>query len=117
MPVIETIFLLLLVALAFFWQDNARARELALEAAADACAADGLQLLDETVAGEWPRLVRDDEGRLAWRRVYHFEFSDDGDNRRPGRVVLLGQSVLSIRLPPRLTLVQEYHAPDHTRFH
>jgi hypothetical protein len=31
-------------------------------------------------------------------RVYDFEYSDTGDNRRGGTVVMLGQKVIAVRL-------------------
>ena len=55
------------------------------------------------------RPARDDDGRLRLRRVYHFEYSDTGDNRRQGHVTLLGSDLLMLHLPhapaPRLRVV------------
>ena len=33
------------------------------------------------------------------RRVYHFEYSDTGDNRRNGHVTLLGSELVMLHLP------------------
>ena len=94
----EVLAWLALAALAWFWFDSARAKEVAVAAARDACAADGLLFLDETVAiGKlWP--ARDEDGRLRLRRVYAFEYSDTGDNRRRGSIVLLGQRVVAVHV-------------------
>ncbi|HQO29217.1 MAG TPA: DUF3301 domain-containing protein [Accumulibacter sp.] len=51
-------------------------------------------MLDETVALAELRAVRDDDGCLRLRRVYQFEYSDTGDNRRVGRVTLIGSELL-----------------------
>jgi len=52
-----------------------------------------LLFLDDTVGLEsvWP--ARDDEGRLTLRRVYGFEYSDTGDNRRKATVTLVDDQV------------------------
>ena len=88
--------------LGWWWYDSMRARERALVVAGAACGRDGLQLLDETVecVTTWP--ARDDDGRLVLRRTYRFEFSDDGNNRRAGMVVILGTAVESVHLDPFL---------------
>ena len=88
--------------LGWWWYDSMRARERALVVAGAACGRDGLQLLDETVECVATRPARDDDGRLALRRTYRFEFSDDGNNRRAGTVVILGTAVESVHLEPFL---------------
>ena len=40
------------------------------------------------------RLARNDAGRIQLQRSYAFEYSDTGNNRRPGSVVLLGRRVV-----------------------
>jgi hypothetical protein len=67
-----------------------------------ACEREGLQFLDETVLCTRTRPARDAEGRVRLRRVYRFEFSDNGFNRRAGRLVLLGPQVESLELEPFL---------------
>jgi hypothetical protein len=76
----------------FVW-DSLKVRETANEAMRAACAREGLLFLDDTVALEsiWP--VRDDEGRLRLRRVYGFEYSDTGHNRRKGSITLVASTV------------------------
>ncbi len=61
-----------------------------------ACKTEGLLFLDDTVGLQSMRPVRDAEGRMALRRVYGFEYSDDGDNRRKGSVALLGDRVIMV---------------------
>ena len=70
------------------------------QAAREACRAQGLQFLDDTVQGARTRFGRDAEGLLRLRRTFSFEFSDDGVNRRAGHVVLLGARFESLQLDP-----------------
>jgi len=90
-----------LAVVTWFWFDSLRAREAALAAGREACEAEGLQLLDDTVAAARMRLARDHHGRLAIRRTYRFEYTDTGNNRREAHVTLLGREVevLSLALP------------------
>ncbi len=90
----ETIALLVLLSLTWFWYDSFQAHAVALAAARATCRAEDLLLLDETVALAELRAVRDDDGCLRLRRVYQFEYSDTGDNRRVGRVTLIGSELL-----------------------
>ena len=83
-----------------FWVDSLRARERALAAGRAACERSGLQLLDETVSGTGLRLARNDNGELRIRRVFVFEFSDTGNNRRRGSVVVLGAQVEDLYIEP-----------------
>jgi hypothetical protein len=78
---------------AWFWVDSLRAREGGVAAARRACAAAGYQLLDDTVAINSIRPARDDNGHMRLRRVYAFEFTDTGDNRRRGWVSLIGADI------------------------
>ncbi len=90
----------------WFWQDAMRARERALAACRRACRSCGAQLLDDTVALDRLRLQRR-QGRLRIARRYRFEFSLSGNDRRPGRVRLVGPRIvdLQLELPDGLTLL------------
>jgi len=84
----------------FFWIDSLRARERAVEAGRSACKRYALQFLDDTVSFSRLRLDRDDEGQLKLARTYTFEFSDTGNNRRHGAIVILGGELQDVRLEP-----------------
>lgn len=81
----------------FFW-DSLKAREAANAAIRPACVAAGFLFLDDTVALERVRPQRDEDGRMHVGRVYRFDYSDTGDNRRRGSVSLLGARVLRVDL-------------------
>ena len=89
-----------LLAVVYLWVDSLRAREHAVAAGRAACKRYDVQLLDETVAFARLRLARDDEGRLRLRRTYTFEFSDTGNNRRQGAIVMLGARLEDLQLEP-----------------
>jgi hypothetical protein len=78
-----------------------KAREAAIDASRAACQAEGFLFLDDTVSIESLGTARDQEGHLAIRRVYGFEYSDTGNNRRRGSVVVVGSRVVALQLEPR----------------
>jgi hypothetical protein len=96
----EAVALLLLVGAGLLWADSLRARERAVRAGRDACARYGLQFLDETVSFTRMRLARDGDGRVKIARTYTFEFSDTGNNRRDGAIVMLGGELQDLQLEP-----------------
>ena len=84
----------------FLWLDSLRARERALRAGRAACERHALQFLDDTVSFARARLQRDEEGQLRIARTYTFEFSDTGNNRRHGAIVMLGGELADLQLEP-----------------
>lgn len=96
----EALALLLIVASALFWADSLRARERAVHAGRSACERYRLQFLDDTVSFARLRLARDDGGQLKLARTYTFEFSDTGNNRRHGAIVMLGAEVADLHMEP-----------------
>jgi len=84
----------------FLWLDSLRARERALKAGRAACERYSLQFLDDTVSFARLRLGRDPDGQLRIRRTYTFEFSDTGNNRRHGAIVMLGGDLQDLQLEP-----------------
>ena len=101
---LEFFTLLVLAALVWLWFDSMRARERALALGKRACERDGLLFLDETVECVGLSFARDDYGRMALRRTYGFEFSDTGNNRRSGSIVMLGGEMESLYTEPYLLL-------------
>ena len=61
---------------------------------------------DDTVAIAHLKPVRDDDGHVKLQRAYDFEYSDTGNNRLQGSIVLLGHRVtllnVGLRLPPEV---------------
>jgi hypothetical protein len=96
----ELVALAAILAGAWLWRDSLRAREHAVAAGREACKRYGVQLLDATVSFARLRLARDEAGRVRLRRTYTFEFSETGDNRRHGVIVMLGAGLEDLRLEP-----------------
>lgn len=91
-----TLLVLMLVGAAgFFLFTAARAAaERAAEIGRDACEAAGVQWLDQSVHATGIRLRRRDDGWLGLERSFRFEYSEDGQDRHVGRIVLLGEKLV-----------------------
>ena len=96
----EAAAIVLIVVGALFWADSLRARERAVRAGRSACRRYDLQFLDDTVSFARLRLARDEGGQLKIARTYTFEFSDTGNNRRHGAIVMLGGEVADLHMEP-----------------
>lgn len=95
----EFAVILTLLGFAWFWQDSLRVREIAIALAKDFCAKENVQFLDGAVAAVSIRLKRDRRGRLVIARDYQFEFTDTGDNRLKGTIMMLGHTMETMHLP------------------
>lgn len=106
-----TLLILMVVgALAFsFWSAARAAAERADQVGRDACRTAGVQWLDETVHASGLRLRRGEDGRLGFDRSFRFEYSQDGDDRHVGRLVLRGERLVSFSGPLRGTGVVPMH--------
>jgi hypothetical protein len=96
----QALAILLIVLAALLWADSLKARERAVRAGRSACERYQLQFLDDTVAFARVRLARDEDGQVRIKRTYTFEFSDTGNNRRHGAIVMLGAEVADMHLEP-----------------
>ena len=102
MPGMEILGILVVGALAWLWHDSLKAREAAVRAAREVCAAEGLLLLDDTVAISGLKPARDEDGRLKLQRAYDFEYSDTGNNRLKGSVVMQGHRMVLFNVGLRI---------------
>ncbi|MEP6942013.1 MAG: DUF3301 domain-containing protein [Betaproteobacteria bacterium] len=100
MGVWESLLAIACVLGGWLFYEALRSRESAVRATRDACKRQGLQLLDDTVHGTRLRLARDANGIVRVRRTFEFDFSEDGFNRRSGRVVMLGETIEALELEP-----------------
>ena len=106
-----TLLILMIVgAAAFFFFTAARAAaERAAEIGRDACHAAGVQWLDQSVHATGMRLRRRDDGWLGIERSFRFEYSEDGQERHVGRLVLFGDELVSFSGPAKATSVVTLH--------
>ncbi|MBL8269353.1 DUF3301 domain-containing protein [Steroidobacter sp.] len=86
-------------AVVWFLQDSLAARERANVAAMEACQRLSLQFLDGTVAFARLAFARE-QGQLAIRRTYVFDYTANSIERRQGFVILLGRRVESVGYAP-----------------
>lgn len=90
--------LAIVLILGWYWLENMKCHDIAVEAAKRAALSANVQLLDDTVALDKVRLARDEDARMGLQRTYRFEFSDTGDNRRSGVVQLHNSLVVTVNL-------------------
>lgn len=94
-----TDFLMLLVValLVWVWWDSQQCRLIATQAAITACNNFNLQFLDGTVhlRKYWP--IRSKKFGISMCRLYFFEYSDDGNQRAAGRLVLVGKQIFEVK--------------------
>lgn len=98
----DLLILLIVVSLGWaFWSAARAAAERAEEVGRDACHAAGVQWLDQTVHASGLRLRRGGDGRLGFERTFRFEYSEDGQDRHVGRLVLRGDRLVGFSGPLR----------------
>ena|SRR5690348_2335903 len=92
--------------IAAWWYHALKSRERAIAHARELCERHGLQLLDDSVALH--RLRMDwRHGGLRAMREYRFDTSLGGNDRRAVSITLLGDRIVSARVPERDVPVQE----------
>ena len=92
-----------IIAVAFliwFWLDSARAREIAIGVCETACRQRQLQFLDQTVALSRISLRWTNRG-IRIRRIFRFDYSEQGIGRNSGHITMLGSGMeeFSLGLP------------------
>lgn len=98
LPEIAALFLCVIAGW-IVW-DTMKARETANAAMRAACDRRGLFFLDDTVSLQSVRPMRDADGRVRLRRIYRFQYSDTGHNRRDGSIMLLASHVIALDVGP-----------------
>ncbi|MBL3529116.1 MAG: DUF3301 domain-containing protein [gamma proteobacterium endosymbiont of Lamellibrachia anaximandri] len=84
--------LLIVLLLIWFWRDSLKVREKATRISRAACNAQGVQFLDQTVARR--RIgVRWIRAGLKFRRLYEFDYSQEGSGRQTGYIIMLGNQL------------------------
>lgn len=100
MDIASLLVLLVIAILGWYLMHSIRILEIARDAGRQSCIRDEVQFLDDTVASTSLALARDTSGRRILRRTYRFEFTETGNNRRDGEVVMLGDRVESVTMEP-----------------
>ena len=96
------LILMIVMTVGWAWWSSARAAaERAEELGRQACHAAGVQLLDQTVHASGLRVRRGEDGRLGFERSFRFEYSEAGDDRHVGKLVLRGDRLVGFAGPMR----------------
>ena len=90
----DLMYLILASALGWYWLDGMRAKEIANYAGKRVSAESSVLFLDDSVVIVKTRLKRNDRGQVALYRVYHFEFTSDGEQRYHGEIHMMGKRVI-----------------------
>jgi hypothetical protein len=83
----------------WFGFDTLHTQEVAKAIGKEICSQYQLQLLDDTVVLVHVRVKRDSRGRWGWQRTFLFEFSDSGNNRKQGTMLMRGVALEMLELP------------------
>lgn len=97
---INFLVLVLVAALGWYWFDSLRALEIARNMGKQICLDANVQFLDDTVARISLALARNKNGHRVFRRIYRFEFSETGNTRLEGQIILLGEQIESVAMEP-----------------
>ncbi|MCK5831020.1 MAG: DUF3301 domain-containing protein [Methylococcales bacterium] len=92
--------IIFLLSIGYYWSDSMKTRELAFFYVKNHCQQVEVQLLDEYVALNALWLKKDEYGKTKIWRSYQFEFTSTGYERYNGKVIMLGQKIISIQLDP-----------------
>ena len=97
---INSVMLLIVLGIvAWFWFDAQRTQEMAKTICKQVCSELHLQLLDDTIALVRVRLKRNNRGRFSVQRTYQFEFSEQGNNRQQGTLIMRGVVLELLEMP------------------
>jgi len=91
---------LFVIFLGWYWLRAREIKDQCLHAAAKYCENLSLKLLDESVALNSLKPVRNRSGSFSLKRCYHFDFTSNGEDRYKGEITLIGRRVEQIKLEP-----------------
>ena len=94
----DFLLLLLFAFVGLLLWDSQQCRMIATQAAIAACNKANLQFLDGTVHLHKYWLLRTDKIALRLCRLYLFEYSNDGNQRSIGRLVLVGKKIFEVAI-------------------
>lgn len=94
----EVLVSIFFLVFGWLWLENQGVRDRAVVIAKEFCAKQNVQFLDEAMAPLSIRLRRDARGHMTIARTYQFEFSDTGDDRRKGVIIMLGRHLETLHL-------------------
>ncbi|TNG00060.1 MAG: DUF3301 domain-containing protein [Gammaproteobacteria bacterium] len=109
----QGLFLLVITIIIFWiWYSGVRAMETALMIARNACHEAGVQFLDGSVYLKkiWP--IRLANGWVGMLRFYRFDYTDTGNERLSGLVVLAGSDLEYLQMENHTIVTTNPDQPD-----
>jgi len=94
----DLLYIIPSVALIWYWLDGMPCKEMARRAGKIACNEAGVLFLDDSVAINKVRLRRNESGQISLYRLYHFEFTNNGEQRSHGEVHIMGKRVVETNM-------------------
>lgn len=94
----ELLLLVIVVTGVLYWLSAMRSKDIAIATAKRECRLCDVQFLDQTVQLVKLSVSRDQNGHWRLWREYRFEYSDDGNTRREGRMSMLGPRVIQVAM-------------------
>ncbi|OGT89055.1 MAG: hypothetical protein A2286_06750 [Gammaproteobacteria bacterium RIFOXYA12_FULL_61_12] len=105
------ILLAIVAVVAWFWFDNARAKEKASMLGLNICRHHNLQFLEDTAVLRSTRLLRI-PGGIGVRREFDFEYTEEGVSRHKGSIILIGIRIHRFSLEEGHLPLPESTQPD-----
>ena len=90
------VLLLIIVLLVWLWQTSQRCRDIAIQTARQTCEQQGVQILDGTASLQSMRPYYTRAGGPGLKRIYTFDYSDDGFERRSGCIIMHNSQISSV---------------------
>ena len=94
----QLLFLFLLFFIAAYWIDCVRVKELARHAGKMYCREYDVQFLDNTVTKRKTRIRLSSSSIIEIQRSYTFDYSDDGEQRHSGIILMHGKRMHEIQM-------------------
>lgn len=92
-----TLLLPLLLLMMYWWRSSGQ-KSVAVAGARSYCRERNLQMLDETLVFRHFRWERDAMGKRRLCRIYEFDYSQAGEDRHTGEIMLSAYTILRIIL-------------------
>lgn len=114
MELTDIIFIMIAFLAAHFWWKTMQAREKAEKLVKIACQRENVQLLDGTVSLKKFGFNRSSNQGYYFVRYFGFEFSNQGDERLPGTIVMREnrQDYLIVDLPDNSTITVDENSDN-----
>ena len=93
---------------ATYWWKTSEQKAIAVAGAKQYCKARGLQMLDDSLVFKQFRFERNLHQQRFLVRVYEFDYSPEGRDRRTGEIVLRGYQILRVILQSDVVEITQY---------